>query len=304
MNKTMKNFLVIAAVVVLVGVVFAGIGFGLGGMRSVAFTRTGMVVMDGESKDVVRINESYTKLTSININIDTAEVRLVEGDSFALEGRYNSFLQSFEVDERDGVLTIKGKNLAHGWWGVGFFDTSGNSLTLTYPKGTNFENVDIKLSLGSLEMRNLDADSLAVNLALGDFNGSALSAQTMNASLNLGSCTLRDLTVTELADFSLDSGSLQLKDSAVNNLSVKNSLGSFEYSGELKGRTKATLDLGSLTFDLTNREQELSYTIDVDLGSIRINGKEKGSHVDVSNASPTSTLDISLSLGDAKVKTR
>ncbi|MCL1799416.1 MAG: DUF4097 domain-containing protein [Eggerthellaceae bacterium] len=305
MNKGLKNFLVLAGGLIVAGLIVAGIGFGLGGMRPVVFTSSGFIVEGSEGRGMTRIDESYSKVTDVFFDIDAVSLRLVEGDSFSLRGTYQATLQRFEVVERNGVLTVTGTSLAKGWWGFGFLgNRMQDELTLTYPKGARFKGVDVALRLGSLGIQGLEADSLRVQLDLGDFQGRGIRAESMSADLKLGNCDVRDVTAGKQASFSMDSGSLYVKDSSVKNLTVVNRLGDVGYSGTLEGFAKAELDLGSLTFDLANKEGETSYRITADLGSIRINGRDQGTHASSTVSSPACTLDISLSLGSAELNTR
>ena len=305
MNKIVRNLLLLAAILIIVGCVMAGAGFASGGMKSVSVTQNGLVVAGANGDTTVEVNESYSKITDVVIDVDLAELKLVEGSSFSLKGRYNPEVQDLSITEKAGVLTISRKPLIN-WFGFnfGFKYPLSNDLTLTYPKGTKFKSITITNNLGGLDVRNLEAKSLEVNLDAGSFDGSSILVDSLSMRLNLGGCTIKELTVAERAEFRLDAGSLDLERSSVNNLSVFNNLGGFDYSGALTGNVRIDLDVGSLKMSLENKADELSYTIDTDLGSIQVNGRKEGSPAHTTASSPTCTLDITTAMGGVTLNTR
>jgi len=312
MSKLVRNLLLLVAALVIVGGIIGGIGLALGGMKPISLTKDGLVILSTDSADSVEINESYTKLTEVHVNLKLGELKLVEGDSFSLRGRYNSAVQSFEITERNGVLTIVETSRRSGFFDWGFdlgLDLgsglwSSDALTLTYPKGTTFTNVDVTLDLGSLNVQTLRADSMSVRLSMGDFTGNKITVDSIDANMELGNCVVSDLTVTKQAEFTLSSGNLNLNNSSVYNLTLKNSMGNLEYSGVLKGTATCDLDLGSVTMDLENREDDLSYRIETDLGSVSVNGQRQGSSVSRSSSSPACTLEIRAAMGSVDLNTR
>ncbi|MCL1847855.1 MAG: DUF4097 domain-containing protein [Coriobacteriia bacterium] len=301
MSKAIRNLLILAGVLVIVGAIIAGAGFALGGMRSINLTREGPIVIGADSRDMMVVDEKYSKITALDVSMDLGEFELVEGDSFSLTGRYTSGIQQFEVTEKNGVLTIRLKQISR--IGIGYIGVNGfhDQLTFTYPKGTKFTSVEVSLSLGSLSARNLEAETLRVTLDLGEFSGNTITAESMYAQLNLGGCTINGLTITKDGSFKLDSGSLSLRNATANNLVMKNNLGGVDYSGTLTGTCRADLDLGSLSLKLDNKEGEVDYHAKADLGSIKVNGREQGSSVSRGVTSPRCTLEITLSLGSAEL---
>ena len=302
MSKAVRNFLILAAVLVIVGAIIAGAGFAFGGLRSITLTKDGPIVIGTDSKDMVTVDESYKKITTLDVDMDLGEFKLVEGDSFSLKGRYTSGLQRYEISENNGVLTIRAKQISRigiGYMGVGGYH---DQLTFTYPKGTKFDKVTIILALGSLEVRTLEVDALDISLDAGALSGSKITADRFTASLNLGSCDISQLSVSGYTDLNLDAGGLTLSNATVGKLRVNTHLGSVDFSGKLTGDASFNLDLGSLTMKLDNAESDVSYFVSSDIGSITINGKSRGNSVNSTNNTATCTLDISLSMGSANLR--
>jgi len=314
MSKAVRNLLILGSVLLIVGGIIATVGTVMGGMRPVYPTRDGLVILGIGSADYVDVNEKYNSITEVYIDSDIMDLWLVEGTSFSLKGRYNSSIMSLDVSEKNGVLTIKAKNLKNGWWGfdwwgfnwwgLGSIGQSSQELTLTYPKGTHFKTVEISGDLGSLRIVSLEAETLNVWLNLGDFSANTISVGNMEARLSLGSCTIEGITVSKSGTFTMNNGGLFLRNASINNLTASNNLGSIEYSGVLKGMARFELDLGALDIRLQNAEKDLSYTIRTDLGSININGRNYGSPARSNVSSPSCTLEIKTSLGSVTLNTK
>ena len=309
MSKAIRNLLILASVLLIVGGIIATVGTVMGGMKPIAITKNGPVIFGIGSADFIDVDEKYGNVTEVIIESDIMDIRFMEGSSFSLKGQYNSGIMSLDISEKNGVLTIRAKNLNNnwwgfGWWGFGLFDQPTQELTLTYPRGTKFKNVDVSADLGSLKIDGFEAETLSVSLAWGDFSGSSITVGSMEARLNVGSCTIRDMTATGAAVFNMDSGSLYLRDSSINNLTATNNVGNIEFSGSLKGKARFELDFGALDIRLQNAEKDLSYTIKTDLGSISINGRNFGSPARSTASSPVCTLEITTSVGSVTLKTR
>jgi hypothetical protein len=310
MSKTIRNFLLVAAVLIVLGGVISGIGFALGGLAPVSVTPEGVKLLN-EGGRQVNVNENYKNLTSIDIDTDIMELRLEEGDSFRLTGSYNSDLVRVEIEESGGELQVRthsANNGLFGWnWlnlGFGVYNQNYNELTLIYPKGTQFDTVALKSSLGSLRVDNLSAKALAVSLDAGSFNGTNIATDTLDVNMSLGSCTVDRLVAKNSAGFKLDGGGLALKESELNNVSIDQNLGGCDFSGLLTGKADIFLDLGSLNLNLENDEESLSYSIKTDLGSITVNGRSVGSPANLSAKSPECNLNLESNMGNINVSTR
>ncbi|HBT95829.1 MAG TPA: hypothetical protein DEB24_07015 [Coriobacteriia bacterium] len=310
MSKRIRNFLIIAAVLIVVGGVVSGIGFALGGMIPVSIGGGGIhVAGQGERNTVV--DESFRNLSSVEINTDILELELRQGDAFRLEGTYDASAVTLDISESGGGLRIDSRSASSGFfgWNWGFgnfgFNTTVNKLVLTYPADTGFDSVSIKNDLGSLKIDGLSTKSLRAQLDAGYFKGSNISADTVDVDMNLGGCDITGLVVNNTTKFKMDAGSLNLIDSSLKDPDIKLNLGGFDYSGALNGSGRLTLDLGSLNLDLTNKEADLGYDIATDLGSINMNGRGLGSPVSTRSDTREATyLNIKCNLGSVDIDTK
>lgn len=310
MSKRIRNFLIIAAVLIVVGGVVSGIGFALGGMIPVSIGGGGIHVA-GQGERSTAVDESFRNLSSVEINTDILELELRQGDAFWLDGTYDANAITLDISESGGDLRINSRAANSGFfgWNWGFgnfgFNTTINKLVLTYPANTGFDRVSIKNDLGSLEIDGLSTKSLQVQLDAGYFKGTDISADTVDVDMNLGGCDITGLVANNTTKFKMNAGSLNLIDSSLKNPDIKLNLGGFDYSGALGGNGKMTLDLGSLNLDLINKEADLGYDIDTDLGSINVNGRALSSPASTHSAAREATyLNIKCNLGSVDITTK
>jgi hypothetical protein len=272
MSKATKNLLILAGVLLIVGAILAGIGYSMGGMRPTRLTADGIVVGNRSFGSTVTVDERWEKLTSLDIDLALLDLQLEEGDSFSLKGSYSPDVIALYISESGGTLTIRGESRDHPWWNFGIDDGDAHvtRMVLTYPKGTTFRDVSINNNLGSLHMERLSAMSLAVSLDLGSFTGRDISVGTLDVYLALGDCNLDGLDVAKEADI--------------------------------------TMNLGSLDMTIDAPEGDIGYTIECNMGSATLNGRNLGSNLGSSARSGTSPpklmLDVSVNLGSVDIKTR
>jgi hypothetical protein len=304
MKKATRNLLIVALILILVGGILGFSGYALGGGTPIRVTKNGLVTSSRETGNLISVEERWNTLTGLDIETDIMGLRLEEGESFSLRGSYDPSLTQLEISESKGVLTIRSIDQKDGWLNFDFFGSSRPmELVLTYPEEAEFKEVTIDSAVGSLRIDGLTAKSLTVSLDVGNFEGDDITANVFNANLNLGNCEIDGLLVAERAQATLNTGRLALSDSAMNNLTVRTDLGSFSYSGALKGTADIEMTTGALFLNLTLSERELSYAIVSDLGAITLNGKTLSSPARNDVASPTLKLDVTSDLGAVKIRT-
>ncbi|MDR2105898.1 MAG: DUF4097 domain-containing protein [Coriobacteriales bacterium] len=302
MKKGTRNLLIVALGLILVGGILGITGYRLGGAKPVNLTPDGPLIANHAT---TLVDERWNRLTALDIDADALDLRLVEGDSFSLTGSYDTSFMNLVISEEKGVLVIRSTHRNGGWLNFGF----GNSwpkqeLTLTYPRDTEFDAVSVTSDLGSLRVEGLEADTLDVRLALGDFRGERVAVGQLELDMDLGNCELDELEVSGSARTKLDSGRLSLRDSRVNDLTATNNLGSLDFSGSLSGTAKIDVDLGSLEFRLDNDEADIAYTIKSDMGSITLNGRDLHSSATGGPSSAPLELDINANMGSVNIRTK
>jgi hypothetical protein len=302
MKKATRNLLIVALGLILVGGILGITGYRLGGAKPVNLTPDGPLIAN---RTMASVDEHWSRLTALDIDSDVLDLHLVEGDSFSLTGSYDTSFMNLVISEDKGALTIRSTHRNGGWLNLGFGGSwPKQELTLTYPRNTGFDAVSITSDLGSLRVEDLEAGTLDVQLAAGDFRGERVAVKQLDLDMGLGNCELDGLEVSGSARTKLDSGRLSLRDSRVNDLTATNNLGSLDFSGSLSGTAKIDVDLGSLEFRLDNDEADIAYTIESDMGSITLNGRDFHSSASGGPSSAPLELDISTNMGSVDIRTK
>jgi hypothetical protein len=300
MKKATRNLLIVALSLVLIGGILGFTGYYLGGMKAVGLTSSGPLVSNSL---LASVNERWDKLTALDIDSNALNLKIVEGDSFSLTGKYDADNVTLAVSESNGVLKIHSSSRGNQRSWIGF-SWPEQELTLTYPRNAVFDTASVNSDLGNLHAEGLNADTLKVKLAAGKFTGAHITTKQLDLNMDLGKCEIDGLEVSDNARTSLNSGSLTLKDSSVSNLTASNKLGSFDFTGTLSGKAKIDMDLGSLDLDLDNREADMSYAVSSHMGSVTLNGHGADSTASGGPSSASLRLEATTNMGSIDIRTK
>ena len=308
MKSVVAKLLVIAGFTILVGLILAGAGYALGGMKPVSLRSNGPIVIESGAA-LKEVDEKWTKVTSVTFDTQVVSLRFEEGEAFTLKGSYDSGLVELVISqsESSGELTVKDRKIGDfGDFNLGFMgiDHNYNELVFTYPKGSKFNDVAVKSSVGAFSVADLTAKSLDVDLSLGAFSARDISVQSLDVNLSLGGCDIDGLAVSGSATIDISNGSATFLDSKVNDIKVVNNMGSVEYSGELTGAASFDLSMGSITLDLSNSEKDLGLDLKADMGGVTVNNRDYSSSLRETVNSPKCQLKVRASMGSVDISTR
>ena len=159
-QKLIKYFAVALAAVIIAGVV-GGISFGVSLLSEV-------VSGDGSAEEVNAEMISYPvtgDVTSVRVDVTAARLDIRAGDAVALE----STLTDLSVKNDGGCLTVKDER--HILSGA---DSNSHSVSLTLPRDTVLDELEIDGGAGSVSVDGLTVGRLSTDLGAG-MSGSELS---------------------------------------------------------------------------------------------------------------------------------
>jgi hypothetical protein len=167
MDKSLKGIAIVAAAMVTVGALLAGLGFMAGGMQPVYFDRDGIHVGNADDGKHGGQLESFSQkvgsFSGIDVDLDYYDVDLIPSDKFAVEGTFFSEEEKPDVKVENGTLTVKDTN--HKMVNVnidlpGLFTTKNNQpvVRIYYPEKTKFQNLSLKCDASDLNFKDLTAD--------------------------------------------------------------------------------------------------------------------------------------------------
>lgn len=112
-------------------------------------------------------------VTSIDCRFSYAGLQLVEGSSWSVAFD-NIYRDDVTMNIDNGILTViietENDMEMSGWktgFGLAYKIPSEQLVTITYPEGTSFENVNVQLGRGNCNLGNIDVSNLVCQLALG-----------------------------------------------------------------------------------------------------------------------------------------
>lgn len=238
LQRVIKYLAIAFAIVLAVSIVFGMIGaigmiFGLG--------RDDMLL-----EESVNINISQS-ITALNIDVEAAELSIVEGDSFSL----SSNIKDLRVNEENGELSIvhKHKNGIK----IGIHASKAGEIVLTVPSGVSFDKVEI------------DAGA-------GDINISSLVANTVSFDFGAGKVSINHIEVTDWADIDTGAGMLSIGDGSIKNLDLDLGVGKTVLKASLVGRSDIDCGVGATELKLLGNREDYTLIVNSGIGSISIDG--------------------------------
>ncbi len=199
-----------------------------------------------------------------------------------------------EKDEADGIIDL----YVNGKGGFDFFIKDNtlyvegfknqlinnshldNEMTLRIPKDMGFEEIDLEIGAGIMDVSNLKARELDAVIGAGEL----------------------DLFKSEITDFSVEigAGNLMAGDMHVWDADLEVDLGNCSYEGIIERELDAECNMGSMDFQLKGKEEDHNYEIECSAGNVELNGWEisaLGAEKYVNNGS-ASTFELSCSMGN------
>ncbi len=165
MRKSTKIWLIIAAVLAVVGIAFciagAACGVSLSELRDIPFYRERIREHEGTDRDDFEFSQDFDGIEKLDLEIDVTEMTITESrdGSFHVYGSHLG--KSFECRQDGKTLKLKSERE--------FFLSAGREETITIevPKGTVFQKVEMEVGVGSLEAEWLDCEKLKLECGVG-----------------------------------------------------------------------------------------------------------------------------------------
>ena len=275
---------------VWVGIGLISIGFGVA-LLVIAFA-TGARWED--TADFTSMNESYSGVEKINMDIDFGKVNIVKGDGFSVTAE-NILENELESKVKDGVWNITEDSSGYGEiFGIRFprkaifwhwDDNFAPDITVTIPE--NFVAGDFTLKVGA-----------------GDVKADKIDALTGEFSVDAGKIIIHHLNIRDHSQYKIGAGEMTLKDVKVKNVLVDCGIGNLEADGDITGDSKVKCGIGNVDLNLDGKSDEYSYNIERGIGNIDING-ESYRHIDhkqINNSNAENNLNLDCGIGNISVE--
>lgn len=202
----------------------------------------------------IKTEAELDEFSTISLNVESLEVTVESGDGYGYQFKGAENFRP-EVTVENGTLTIgqsiSGKTL-----------NRTGEIVITVPEDTNLENMDMTISAGSVQIKDITASTLSVDVSAGD---------------------------------------ITLVDSAIDSLDVEASSGDVDVKGTTFNDLTSSLSEGDFDLVLAERINAFEISADAAMGSVSIDGDNQGSaYAQGGNGSKYITVDVAL--GDIDIQ--
>jgi hypothetical protein len=245
----MKTFTKVCLSIGLIAIVF-----GLGIL--IVVTASGVRIRDIPTYS---LEESYSGVESLDVNIAYGAVQIVEGDSFHIDAQ-NMLTDNLESYVSDGTWVIRDdKDESMDFLGIHFpirqfshwGKTVSPSVIITVPK--NFVAKDMKLNIGA-------------GLAEADI----IQAETGSFSVDAGRLKIDQLVISGKSQYHVGAGEMVLSNMEVRDIAVDCGVGNIDMSGNILGDNEISCGVGRVILKLSGSREDYSYVVDAGIGNVII----------------------------------
>lgn len=306
MKGLTKLIVGIAAPLLAVGIVISGVGWTMGadtsiqvpvGNEQIHVGWDGIGLSGWSSSYVIdtAVVEDMTlsSFTRLEVELSNGTVTVSSGETYGIRLSSGSWKLQYSLE--DGVLKVWDEQP------MGIHSTQmGGSVEIFLPDGAELADADITNSLGSIELKNLSAETLTAQAELGDITADGLRADSVTLTANCGAVNLTGMEADKLeADLSL--GDMTATGLAITDrLTVTNSMGGVSLEGELGEKVSVTADMGDISVVSSRAEQWYGYELSTDMGEITVNGQNRGASV--SQKGGEGTMELHTDMGGITVR--
>lgn len=160
---------------------------------------------------------------------------------------------------------------------------NAGEISIKIPKGSYFEEAEVKVGAGVLELTDMNVKELEAHIGAGEVVMRRIQAEEFAAEVNAGNLRAKEISSVN-AELSVD-------------------LGECIYEGSISGNLEADCDMGNLDIVLTGSEAEHNYVIECDAGNIDIGDRSVSgvSAEKVIDNGAASNFEIKCGLGNITV---
>lgn len=224
MKSDLRKKFNFSGIVLLIGIVITIIALLLGGK-----------IINIPKYNVKDVNEVYTNVKSLNIDLSAAKVEIKTGDYFRIEAK-NVSNDNFKSSVTDGIWNIEDKIEPKVFNILDFNIGNYNSNIIIYlPESFQSENLKINIGAGQLLANDLISKNTDITVGAGEFK-----------SKNL---------ITE-------------------NIRIDCGVGNVDINGEIKNISNLKCGIGNISLNLKGDEKEYNYDLKVGIGEVDLNNKK------------------------------
>ena len=311
----MKKWFTIAGLLIILG----------GSIFTMSACKGGWSMGGKHEEKTVNVTDNFS---GIDIITNTADISFLPSDDGSCKIVSKDIKKiKYTANIEDGILKIKAEDTRK--WFERLFNMRSSALTvylplgeytslsidestgnITIPEGYKFGNVDIKLSTGNIDLKNIICGDFSLKLSTGDTCINGITCKSFTSTGSTGDITVNNITATGNTSISRSTGNININtanlggnlstetDTGNNNAKNVTCLGNFELevstgTSELSNITCANFssegDTGNLI--MNNVIATGKFSIERDTGDVKFNGCDAAEiYVETDTGNVTGTL--------------
>jgi len=272
MKGFLKTVLFLASVFLIIGLCLCVTAFAMGVKW----------LPETESFGRSDFSEGFSNVKSLSLDVGAGEVKIATGSTFNVEakninkGSFESFVDS------DGTLVVKYTKVPRfGTFNIGRWRWTTPIITVTLPESFEAQNLKMSLGAGEVYARKLMAKHADLNVDAGAIHIEELRANYANLKVDVG-------------ELSADNVNFE-------GSNIECGVGHVSLNGTMTGSNYVKCDIGAVDLTLLGNPDNYSYSMNVDIGEINLNGdKYSGlgnSTTTLGNSAAVNSFDVNCSIG-------
>ncbi len=240
-----------------------------------------LIINDTDAGAVgVETQQSIVGIKNLNLTLGAGSLIIKEKE--ASDGMIDIYVQG------RGGCDYRVKNdtfYVEGFKGIKVIgsDFSENVITLVFPAGMYFDEVDVEVGAGVMEVYDLKANEFDADVGAGKLDLRKMEVQEISADIGAGEFCGEEVSAKN-ADFAM-------------------SMGECIYRGTISGNLDAECDMGNMEFYLSGAEEDHNYDIECAAGNVNVGGLSfaaLAAERRIDNGA-LGTFDISCNMGNISI---
>lgn len=205
----------------------------------------GVEVLSGDFDREIAYSGRLNQLET-DVGIHILEIRKGNTGKVRIEGKNCDRIQCYV---KDGTLYVKdvGKNKK-------YTHINNRELVLTIPGDIRWEDVEMEVFIGGVEMENLEAEQVELDVSMGNIEIDGLKADHLEIEVSMGN--------------------VEITDAETGSLDAETDMGNIDFSGVVDGGISAYVNMGSIALELKQERTDFDYEISADMGSVTLDGED------------------------------
>lgn len=180
----------------------------------------------------------------------------------------------------------------------------GTTLTVSYDTGSHHFNNSPRIAVAIPQGASFDTVTIHTEAMAGEISLDTISCANMEINVGAGTFEAERLTVTEQLDVVIGAGDAEIEGGEFRNVKLDCGMGKLTFEGKVTGDITGHCGMGELELELYGRETDYNYELSCGLGRIEINDaiySNLSGTKKTENAGAIGTMKLDCGMGSIEV---